>query len=62
MQGVIDDTHILITNLVIPSLKDYYYHKSKGYSMVAQVVVDSNNYYFLMFSLVCHKMSMTHIF
>jgi hypothetical protein len=58
MQGIIDDTHVLITKFVIPSLEDYYYHKSKCYSMVAQVVIDSNDYY-LMFSLVCHKMSMT---
>ncbi len=62
MQGVIDYTHVLITKFVIPSLEDYYYHKFKGYSMVAQVVIDSNNYYFLISSLVCLKMSMTRVF
>lgn len=42
MQGVTNGTHVLISKPFIPYPQDYYYHKSKGYSMVAQVMVDSN--------------------
>jgi hypothetical protein len=38
VMGAIDGTHICITK-PIGFLKDYYYHKTGGYSMVAQVVV-----------------------
>jgi hypothetical protein len=42
MQGVTFGTHVLIFKPSIPYPEDNYYHKSKGYSMVAQVMVDSN--------------------
>jgi len=39
VQGAIDGIHIFIVNpFAYP--KDYYYRKSNGYSVVAQVVVD----------------------
>ncbi len=41
-QGFTNGTHVLISKPFIPYPQDYYYHKSKGYSMVAQVMVDSN--------------------
>jgi len=41
MQGVTDGTHVLISKPSIPYPQDYYYH-NLGYSMVAQVMVDSN--------------------
>ncbi len=36
----IDNTHILIFKPLTPYLAYYFYHKMKGYSIVAQVVVD----------------------
>jgi hypothetical protein len=36
----IDDSHIAITKLSGAFAEDYYYHKTKGYNIVAQVVVD----------------------
>jgi hypothetical protein len=42
MQGAIDGTRLLIFKPSILYHEDYYYHKSKGYSMVAQAMVDSN--------------------
>jgi hypothetical protein len=42
MQGVTNGTHVLISKPSIPYPEDYYYHKSKGHSMVAQAMVDSN--------------------
>jgi hypothetical protein len=42
MQGVTSGTQVLIFKPFIPYLEDYHYHKSKGYSMVAQAMVDFN--------------------
>jgi hypothetical protein len=42
MQGDTFGIHVLISVPSIPYPKNYYYHKSKGYSMVAQTMVDSN--------------------
>jgi hypothetical protein len=42
MQGVTFGTHVLIFKPSMPYLENYHYHKSKGYSMVAQAMVDSN--------------------
>ncbi len=39
--GVIDGTHIAITKPFDVFAKDYYYHKIRGYSIVAQAMVDS---------------------
>jgi hypothetical protein len=39
--GAIDDTHIAITNPSGAFVKDDYYHKTKGYTVVAQAMVVS---------------------
>jgi hypothetical protein len=39
--GAINGTHISIAKPIIVFLKDYYYHKTRGYDIVAQIVVDS---------------------
>ena len=41
MVGAIDCTHIHVVKPWILYLEDYYYHKIDGYSIIAQVVVDS---------------------
>jgi hypothetical protein len=40
IMGAIDDIHIAITKPSNAFVKDYYYHKTKGYNIVAQAVVD----------------------
>jgi hypothetical protein len=40
VHGAIDGTHISISKPKLVFVKDYYYHKSGSYSIVAQVVVD----------------------
>jgi len=40
VQGAIDDTHISIVKHLGPFAKNYYFHKTSGYNMVAQAVVD----------------------
>ncbi len=42
VNGTIDNTHIIISKPITPFPKDYYYHKNNGYSIQAQVTVDSN--------------------
>ncbi len=42
MCAAIDNTHIIISKPITPFPKDYYYHKNNGYSIQAQVMVDSN--------------------
>jgi hypothetical protein len=42
VQGAIDNTHISITKPIEPYAKDYYYLKTRKYSMVLQVVVEFN--------------------
>jgi hypothetical protein len=42
VNGTIDNTHIIISKPITPFPKDYYYHKNNGYSIQAQVMVDSN--------------------
>jgi hypothetical protein len=42
MQSVISGTHISIIKLQGGFVNDYYYHKTWGYSIVAQVIVDHN--------------------
>jgi hypothetical protein len=42
VQGAINGTHIsIVKHFAYP--KDYYYHKSNGYSVVAQVIIDCKN-------------------
>lgn len=41
IMGAINGTHISIAKPISVFLKDYYYHKTRGYNIVAQVVVDS---------------------
>jgi hypothetical protein len=40
VQGAIDDAHISIVKHLGPFAKNYYFHKTSGYNMVAQAVVD----------------------
>jgi len=40
VQGVIDGTHIDILKPQGAFVKDYYYHKTRGYSIITQVVVN----------------------
>jgi hypothetical protein len=41
MQGAIDGTHVSIAKPLRPFVEDYFYHKTCGYTIVAQAVVDS---------------------
>jgi hypothetical protein len=41
MMGVIDGTHISITKQFGAYSEDYFFHKTRGYSVVAQSVVDN---------------------
>jgi len=41
IMGAIDGTHINITKLANVFSKDYYYHKTRGYNIIVQVMVDS---------------------
>jgi hypothetical protein len=43
VHGVINNTHIHINKLKSPFQEDYYYFKTSGYSMVAQMMVDIRN-------------------
>ncbi len=49
IQGAIDDTHIKISKPLIFYLEDYFYHKTNGYSIVAQTNVDSRKRLFNVF-------------
>jgi hypothetical protein len=40
MHGTINNTHISISKPKFAFVKDYYYHKMGGYSIVAQAIVD----------------------
>jgi hypothetical protein len=40
VQGAIDGTHIQISKPKTIFLEDYYYHKIKGDSIVAQTIID----------------------
>jgi hypothetical protein len=40
VHGIIDSTHISISKPKLAFAKNYYYHKSGSYSIVAHVVVD----------------------
>jgi len=40
MHGTISNTHISISKPRLAFVKDYYYHKMGGYSIVAQTIVD----------------------
>ncbi len=42
VQGTIESTHVSMLNLQGAYAKDYYYHKTSAYNIVAQVVVDYN--------------------
>jgi hypothetical protein len=39
MHGTINNTHISISKPKFAFVKDYYYHKMGGYSIVAQAIV-----------------------
>jgi hypothetical protein len=39
VHDVIDGTHVSISKQNIPFVKDYYYHKTWGYLIVAQAIV-----------------------
>jgi hypothetical protein len=41
IMGAMDGTHINIAKLPNLFLNDYYYHKTRGYDIIVQVVVDS---------------------
>jgi len=41
VRGVINGTCISITKFDGGFIKDYYYHKTRGYSIVAQIMVDT---------------------
>lgn len=49
IHGAIDETHILIFKLFEPFAKDYYYHKSGGYCVVTQTMVDCNKQFLDLF-------------
>jgi hypothetical protein len=40
VMGAIDDTHIFVSKLYGAFLEKYFYHKTKGYNIGVQVVVD----------------------
>lgn len=42
VQGVIDGTHIDILKPQGAFVKYYYYHKTRGYSIITQIVVNFN--------------------
>jgi len=52
IQGAINGTHLFISKPSMPFLKDYYYLKYRGYSIVAQAMVD----YKKMFTNICISM------
>lgn len=41
VHGTINNTHISIFKPKLDFVKDYYFHKTKGYHVVAQDVVDA---------------------
>ncbi len=40
VMGAIKDTHIFVSKLYGAFLEDYFYHKTRGYNIGVQVVVD----------------------
>jgi hypothetical protein len=49
IHGAIGRTHIAICKPSKPFVEDYYYHKSGGYSVVAQAMVDCNKQFLDLF-------------
>ncbi len=49
VQGVIDGIHIDILKFQGAFVKDYYYHKTRGYSIITQVVVNCNIFFINLF-------------
>jgi hypothetical protein len=49
VQGVINGIYIDILKLEGAFVKDYYYHKTKGYSIITQIVINCNNFFINLF-------------
>jgi hypothetical protein len=49
VQGVINGTHIDILKPQGAFVKDYYYHKTRGYSIITRVVVNCNKFFINLF-------------
>jgi hypothetical protein len=49
IRGAIDETHIAIFKPFDPFAKDYYYHKSGGYCVVTQTMVDCDKQFIDLF-------------
>jgi hypothetical protein len=41
MQGAINKTYVSIAKPLGPFVEDYFYHKTCGYNIIAQAIVDS---------------------
>lgn len=44
MMGDIDDIHIAIAKSSCAFVEDYFHHKTRGYNIVAQMVVDNQKH------------------
>ncbi len=49
VQGVINGIHIDLLKSQGTFVEDYYYHKIKGYNIIAQVVINCNNFFINLF-------------
>jgi hypothetical protein len=49
VQGVINWIHIDILKLEGAYVEDYYYHQTKGYNIITQVVINCNKFYINIF-------------
>lgn len=52
MQGVIDGTHVHITKSKTRFVENYFYFKTRGYSIVAQAIMDIKKKKSWMFMLI----------
>ncbi len=61
VMGAIDGTHICIAKPIGVFLEDYYYHKTKGYGIVAQVVVDSQKWFLDIYMGLLRNVNDSHV-
>lgn len=62
VHGVINGTHVVIIKPSKPFAKDYFYYKSGGYSVFAQVVVDNNKQFIDLFVKLLDLVNDLHVF
>jgi hypothetical protein len=62
VHGVINGTHVVIIKLFEPFAKDYFYYKSGGYNVFAQVVVNNNKQFIDLFVKLLDLVNDSHVF